>query len=111
MGLPPKNIQQTLWKYVSFLDLVYIHASWQHSQYANYGTHHYHLVLSHKTYQNQGICDVRVAVAYCHVTKMFVARNKFPHVKVARNTKKVGQAWSMHIISHLLCTALCLCYG
>jgi len=24
---------------------------------------------------------------------MFVARNKFPHLKVARNTKKVGQAW------------------
>jgi len=41
-------------------------------------------MLSHKTYQNQGIC---------YVTKMFVARNKFPYVKVTRNTKKVGQAW------------------
>jgi len=40
-------------------------------------------VLSHRTYQNKGIC---------YVTKTFVARNKFPHVKVARNTKKVGQA-------------------
>jgi len=47
---------------------------------------HYHLVLSHKTYQNQGIC---------YVTKTFVARNKFAHVKVARNTKKVGQACSI----------------
>ena len=27
--------------------------------------------------------------------KTFVARNKFPHVKVARNTEKVGQAWLM----------------
>jgi len=27
--------------------------------------------------------------------KKFVAHNKFPHVKVARKTKKVGQAWSM----------------
>jgi len=43
----------------------------------------YHLMLSHKTYKNQGIC---------YVTKTFVARNKFPYVKVARNTKKVGQA-------------------
>ena len=25
---------------------------------------------------------------------MFVTRNKFPHVKAARNTEKVGQAWS-----------------
>jgi len=25
--------------------------------------------------------------------KTFVARNKFDHVKVARCTKKVGQAW------------------
>jgi len=47
-------------------------------------------VLSHKTDQNQGICYV--TTAYCYVTKSFVARNKFPHVKVARNTKKVGQA-------------------
>jgi len=51
---------------------------------------HYHLVLLHKTYQNQGICYV--TVAYGYATKMFVARNKFPHVKVAHNTKKVGQA-------------------
>jgi len=48
-------------------------------------------VLSHKTYQNQGI--YYVTIAYCYVTKTFVARNKFPHVKVARDTKKVGQAW------------------
>jgi len=40
-------------------------------------------VLSHKTYQNQGIC---------YVTKTFVTRNKVPHLKVARNTKTVGQA-------------------
>jgi len=26
--------------------------------------------------------------------KTFVTRNKFPHVKVASNTEKVGQAWS-----------------
>jgi len=45
----------------------------------------YHLVFSHETYQNQGIC---------YVTKAFVARNKLPHVKVARNIKKVGQAWA-----------------
>jgi len=32
-------------------------------------------------------------MAYCYVTKTFAARNKFPHVKVARNTKEVGQAW------------------
>jgi len=41
-------------------------------------------VLSHKTYQNRGIC---------YVTKTFVACNKFPHVKVTRNTKKVVQAF------------------
>jgi len=46
----------------------------------NYRTH-YHLVLSHKTDQIQGIC---------YVTKMFVARNNNPHVKLARNTKKLG---------------------
>jgi len=55
----------------------------------NYRTR-YRLVLSHKTYQNQGISDF--TIAYCYVSKTFVARNKFPHVKVARNTKKVGQA-------------------
>jgi len=49
----------------------------------------YHLVLSHKTYQNQGICYF--TIAYCYVTKTFVAHKKCPHVKVARNTKKVGQ--------------------
>jgi len=26
--------------------------------------------------------------------KTFVARNKFPHVKVVRNTENVGQAWT-----------------
>lgn len=30
---------------------------------------------------------------YLSLVKTFVARNQFPHVKVARNTKKVGQAW------------------
>ena len=29
---------------------------------------------------------------YLSVVKTFAARNKFPHVKVARNTKKIGQA-------------------
>jgi len=51
----------------------------------NYRTH-YHLVLSHKTYQNQEICYV--IISYCYVKKTFVSRNKFPLVKVARNTKK-----------------------
>jgi len=55
----------------------------------NYKTY-YHLVLSHKTYQNHGVCYI--TIAYFYVTKTFVAHNKFPHVKVARNTKKVGQA-------------------
>ena len=31
--------------------------------------------------------------SYYYITKTFVARNKFPHVKVAHNTEKVGQAW------------------
>jgi len=53
----------------------------------NYRTH---LLLSHYTYQNEGICYVKIA--YCYVTKTFVARNKYPHVKVVRNTKKIGQA-------------------
>jgi len=57
-------------------------------------------MLLHKTYQNQGICYV--TIAYCYVTKTFVARNKFPYVKVARNTEKVGQAWfRWRIISHI----------
>jgi len=30
--------------------------------------------------------------SYYYITKTFVARNKFPHVKVAHNTEKVGQA-------------------
>jgi len=47
-------------------------------------------VLSHKTNQNQGI--LYVTIAYCYVTKTYVARNKYPHVKVARNTTKVAQA-------------------
>jgi len=50
----------------------------------------YHLVLLHKTNQIQGIFYFTTAY-YC-VTKTFVARIKFPHVKVARNIKKVGQA-------------------
>jgi len=49
-------------------------------------------MLSHKTYQNQGICYV--TIVYYYVTKTFVARNKFYH---ARNTKKVGQAWPTHL--------------
>ena len=60
----------------------------------NYRTH-YHLVLSHKTNQNQGIC---------YVTKTFVTRNKFPLVKVARNTKKVGQAWITPLWINPCCT-------
>jgi len=47
-------------------------------------------LLSHYTYQNEGICYVKIA--YCYVTKTFVARNKYPHMKVVRNTKKIGQA-------------------
>jgi len=54
-------------------------------------------MLSHKTYKNQGICYV--TVAYCYITKTSVAHNKFPHVKVASNTKKVGQAWRTVSIS------------
>jgi len=57
----------------------------------NYRTH-YHLVLSHETYQNQGICYV--TISYCYVAKTFVACNKFLHVKVACDTFKVGQACS-----------------
>jgi len=49
-------------------------------------------VLSHKTYQNQGIC---------YVTKTFVARNEFPHVKVARNIKNVGQAYARDSVAPL----------
>ena len=76
-----------LGKYVNILDLVYIIQAG--STACNCRTH-YHLVLSHKTYQNQWIYYVRIA--YFYIIKTFVARNKFPHVKVARNTKKVGQA-------------------
>jgi len=47
-------------------------------------------VLSHKTCQNQGICYI--TIAYCYVTKKRLwPATKF-HVKVARKTKKVGQA-------------------
>jgi len=49
----------------------------------------YHLVLSHKTYQNQGISYV--IIAYCYVTKTFVARNKYHHVNVAHNVKRLGR--------------------
>ena len=34
---------------------------------------------------------------YLSVVKMFAARNKFSHAKVARNTKKAGQACSRPI--------------
>jgi len=61
-------------------------------------------VLSHKTYQNQGICHV--TIAYCYATKTCVAHNKFPHVNVARNTKKVGQAWSTKTVDINLRNAL-----
>jgi len=56
-------------------------------------------VLSHKTYQNQGICYA--TIAYCYVTKLFVARKKIPHVKMARNTTKVGQACSRCLFNGL----------
>ena len=83
-GLPPCITNAS--KYVNFLDLL---TSIQAGNTAcNYRTH-YHLVLSHKTYQNQGICYV--TIAYCYITKTFVARNKFTHVKVARNTKKLSR--------------------
>jgi len=60
----------------------------------NYRSHN-HFMLSRKTYQNQAICYI--TMAYRYVTRTFVARNKFAHVivKVARNTKKVGQASCM----------------
>jgi len=33
---------------------------------------------------------------------MFMAHNKCPHVKVAHNTKKVGQAWFTCIVKLLI---------
>ena len=88
MGLPPKNLYNKRFENMS------VFLSWFKSIQAgntvcNYRTHH--LVLSHKTYQNKWICYV--TIAYCYVTKNVCGRNKFPHVKVACNTKKVGQAW------------------
>ena len=36
------------------------------------------------------------------VVKTFVSRNEFPHMKVARNTKKVGQAWGSLMVNTAL---------
>ena len=41
-----------------------------------------------KSYANY----ILIVIWYLNVVKTFAARNKFPHAKVARNTKKVGQA-------------------
>ena len=34
----------------------------------------------------------------CYIIKTFVTPNKFPHVKVAGNTKKAGQAWARSLL-------------
>ena len=34
---------------------------------------------------------ILIGIYYLSVVKTFVARNKFPHAKVARNPQKVGQ--------------------
>jgi len=91
MGLAPKNCITNASKICQFF-LFDLHPDKLATLHATIGRTHYHFVLSHKTYQNQGICYATIA-NYCHITKTFVARSKFPHVKVARNTKNVGQAW------------------
>ena len=93
MCLPPKNIYNKHFENMSIFQ-VWFTSIQAGNTACNCGTH-CHLVLSHKAYQNQGICYF--TIVYCYVTKAFVARNKFPHVKVARNTTKVGQAWRKSI--------------
>jgi len=79
MGLPSKSLYNKRFEKMSIFQIWF--TSIQASNTAcNYRTH-YHLVLSRKTYQNQGICYV--TIGYCYVRETFVARN----------TKKVGQAW------------------
>jgi len=50
----------------------------------------YHHVLLHKLIK---IKDLLRQNSLLLRHKTFVARNRFPHVKVACKTKKVGQAW------------------
>jgi len=59
-------------------------------------------------------------MAYCYITKTFVARNEFHQVKVACNTdEKIGQAWTKLLQMSLsnekvmdTSNILCLeCYG
>ena len=65
MGLPPKNLYNKLFENMSIFKIWF--TSIQAGNTAcNYRTH-YHLVLLHKTNQNQGICYVKIA--YCYVAK------------------------------------------
>jgi len=86
MGLPPKNLYNALkiWQFCRFG----LHPWELATLRATLGL--MILMLLHKTYQNQGICYI--TIPYCYVTRMLLARNKFPCVKGARNTKKGGQA-------------------
>jgi len=58
MGLPPKNLYNKRFENVNFL--IWFTPMRAGNTKCNYRTH-YHLVLSHKTDQNQGICYVTIA--------------------------------------------------
>jgi len=81
MGLPPKNLYSK---------------HFEKCQFFRFGLHPYKLATLHAT--------IGLIITLCYRIKLikikefvtsqktFVACNKFPHVKVARSTKNVGQA-------------------
>jgi len=56
MGLPTKNLYNKRFENMSIFQIWFTSMQAGNTE-CNYRTH-YHIVLSHKTYQNQGICYV-----------------------------------------------------
>jgi len=87
MDLPPKNF------YIKRFENMSVFQIWFTSIQAgntacNYRTHR-HLVLSHKTYQNQGIGYV--TIAYCYITKHLWPAINFLMWKWPATLKRLGR--------------------
>jgi len=82
MGLPPKNLYNKRFENMSIF---------------RFGSHPYKLATLRVTIGLIITSCYRIKLikikGFVTSQKAFVARNKFPHVKVTRNTQKVGQAW------------------
>jgi len=85
MGLPSKNLTNAL-KICQFFRFG-LHP-YKLATLCNYRTH-YDLVLSHKTYQNQGICYI--TIAYYYVTKTLWPAINFLMWKWPATLKTLGR--------------------